>query len=607
MRFKVPFLRYALAGIAFLLPSVALTAVLPFLINAQPIRAKLVREIGSWTGGEVKLAGSVSVQDFFSLSVEAQDVEIGRFKAVPSIEGMKAESIVARIAWFNLLSGNFNFDKVRVQGAVVDVRANGPSDATRLLADLASGSQGAPFDAFVMEDSTIVLHSSDGKAERPLRVTNAIVRTAKSGSRLITSAGIVWKDRRANLATRSFRSMTASRMPFRVSISSDLLDASFDGDAVLASRPDAEGVLKFRSPDLAAAADWLEVDIGPAAVAHAMSASGDFTMAQEQATLTSAEISFAGQTAQAALTLKPGNKAPRLEGVLAFEHFDAMPLLAGRQNGAAKPQATAPFRIPIESDLRVSAKTLTWNGIQAGPAALVVTSKPERLTAEIAELGFLGGEMRGHIALDMTGPLPRATARLTGESLDAAGFLSLTKQRDWLSGEADVNVEAEATFDDPGQLFDRVVAHARVNFPEGGQMRLDIPRLATSALGESSGWNELDLTSAAFDRLRFDMTLQDGQISFGNVVLAAAGRQLSGRGEIDLAGRSLDWQFNFLPAGEPARDGRSARGTGASAAGSHVLIKGPWASPTIRRDGSPSSMLPGGDHAAGLEVSLSGR
>jgi uncharacterized protein involved in outer membrane biogenesis len=375
---------------------------------------------------------------------------------------------------------------------------------------------------------------------------------------------------------------------------------------VLAGPADADGTLDFRSPDLAAASRWLEVDMSPIAIARSVSASGDFTVSPEQITLIGGEISVAGQVAQTALTVKRGGKVPRVEGVLAFNALDVTPLLAAPREAPAATPAT-PFRIPLESDLRVSARTLSWNGIEAGPIAMTVAAKPEELNAEIAELGFQGGDMRGHIGLDMTGAVPRATARLTGESVDAAGFLRLAGQRDWLTGEADVNVEAEANFEAPSQIPGRLVARARVNFPEGGEMRLDIPRLATSAPGETSGWDVLDLTSAAFERLRFDVTLREGQISFANVLLAAAGQQLNGRGEIDLAGRSLDWRFLVQPTSETGRDGRTAPVKDASVTGSRLSIKGPWANPTIRRDSAASVQMKIGDHEAGLEVSLSRR
>jgi AsmA protein len=605
MRLKVPFLGYALAGIAFLLPSILLTAFLPFLINAQPFRAKLLRELGHWTGGEVKVAGAISVRDFFSLSIEAQNVEIGRFKTAAPIEGIRAQRVVARIAWFNLLSGNFNFDKVKVHRAVVRMRGDGPADTVDLLAGVVFGRRDTPFDAFQLDRTLVALRSVPGRPYRRLRVESAIANTSKSGRQLNASAAVVWKDLPARVTMRvAFRARSTARLPLRLSLESDLLSAGFNGEAALDGPIDAEGAVTLRAPHLAAAAEWLELDFGPAAIPGAVAASGDLTVSAEQATLTSAEISIAGQAAKTALTLKQGSTLPRLEGVLAFERFDPAPLL---DTWAQARDSARPLRIPVESDLRISAKTMSWNGIEAGPAALAVTSRAERITAEIAELGFLGGEMRGHLALDVTGKQPRISARLTGESLDAAGFLSLTRQRDWLSGQADVNVEAESAFDHPSDISQNVMARARVNFPEGGQMRLDIPRIAASALGESSGWDALDLTSAAFDRLRFDVTLRQGQISFANVVLAAAGRQVNGRGDIDLAARSLDWRLNLLPTIDQALVPPAASSQEAGASASRLSIKGPWSSPTIRKEMSPASLLKTGSGKAGLEVSLSGR
>ncbi len=605
MRLKVPFLGYALAGIAFLLPSILLTAFLPFLINAQPFRAKLVRELGDWTGAEVKVAGAISVRDFFSLSIEARNVEIGRFKTMAPIEGIRAERVVARIAWFNLLSGNFNFDKVKVHRAVVRMLGDGPADTASLLSGVAFSRRNTPFDAFQLDRTLVALRSLPGKPYRRLQVESAIANTSKSGRQLNAAASIVWKDLPARVSMRvAFRAPPVARLPLRLSLESELLRASFNGEAALSGPMDAEGAITLQAPHLAAAAEWLEVDLGPATIPGAVAASGDLTVSEEQATLTAAEISIAGQAAKTAITLKQGSKLPRLEGVLAFERFDPAPLL---ETWAQARDASRPLRIPVESDLRISARTVAWNGVEAGPAALAVTSRPERITAEIAELGFLGGEMRGHLALEVTGARPRVSARLTGENLDAAGFLSLTRQRDWLSGQADVNVEAESAFDHPSDIAQNVVARARVNFPEGGQMRLDIPRIATSALGESSGWDALDLTSAAFDRLRFDVTLRQGQISFANVVLAAAGRQLNGRGDIDLAARSLDWRLNLLPSADQTLAAPATSGQETDAGASRLSIKGPWSSPTIRKEMSPASLLKSGGDKAGLEVSLSGR
>jgi AsmA protein len=609
MRLKVPFLRYALAGAAFLLPSIVFAAVLPFLINAQPVRAKLLRELGAWTGADVKLAGAISVKDFFSLSVEARDVEIGGFKGLPSIESMKAEKIVARIAWFNLLSGRFDFDKIKISGAVFRMRVGGLREAGMLAADLLSSRRETPFDAMLLDDSVIALRAGGRKPYRRLEVKNVLARTAKSGKRLISSASLAWRGQPFRLTARTvFATPGTGRNPLRMEFASGLVAGSFDGEAALGSG-EAEGAFSLVTPDLAKAADWLELGVDPSALGQNASASGGLAISPEEITLTSAEIALAGQTAQTALTLKRGGAMPRLEGVLAFDRLDLTGMFTGEARSANGPAGVpTPVERVMETDLRISAKTLAWNGRQAGSAALVVTSTPERLSVEIAELMFLGGEVRGHVALDSLGRARRAAARLSAEGVDAGEFLGMADQRGWLGGKADVKVEVEAAWDDPSKIDDMLTARARVNFPEGGQIHFDVPKLARPALTPGSGWGGVDFANAVFERLRFDMSFRQGQISFANVVLSAPGFNVNGRGEIDLAAKSLDWGLTLLPR-DGERESAAADAGAGTASGSRLSIKGPWAAPIIRSQAASSNLSPKANNraAAALELSASGR
>jgi AsmA protein len=606
MRLKVPFLRYALAGVAFLLPSIVFAAVLPFLVNAQPVRAKLLRELGAWTGADVKLAGAISVKDFFSLSVEARDLEIRGFRGLPSIESMKAEKIVARIAWFNLLSGRFDFDKIKISGAIFRMRASGLREAGMLAADLLSSRRETPFDAMLLDDSLIALRAGDRKPYRRLEVKNLVARTANAGRRLITSASLAWKGQPFRLTARTI--FGTGRSPLRMELASGLMAGAFDGEAALGSG-EAEGAFSLVAPDLAKAADWLELGVDPGALGQNASLSGGLAVSPEEITLTSAEIALAGQTAQTALTLKRGGAMPRLEGVLAFDRLD----LTGMFTGEARPAGGStvpptPVERLIETDLRISAKTLAWNGREAGAAALVVTSTPERLSVDIAELMFLGGEVRGHVALDSVGRARRAVARLSAEGVDAAEFLGMADQRGWLGGKADVKVEAEAAWDDPSKIDDMLTARARVNFPEGGQIHFDVPKLVRPALSPGSGWSGVDFANAVFERLRFDVSFGQGQISFANVMLSAPGFNVNGRGEIDLTAKSLDWGLTLLPRnGE--RESAAADASAETASGSRLSIKGPWAAPIIRSQAASSSLSPDANNraAAALELSVSGR
>ncbi len=332
---------------------------------------------------------------------------------------------------------------------------------------------------------------------------------------------------------------------------------------------------------------------------------GPITASSDTAALNTGTIALAGQTAQAALTLDLTNAPPHLEGTLAFNQIDLKPLLSEAGMARLASARTGPL---IETDLRLSAKTATWQNFSAGETALTLASHSQRLTAEIAELDLLGGEVRGQIALDLGAPSTHASARLSVEGLDSVGFLSLVNQRDWLSGAADLNLEAEADWTDPAEIKDRLVARARVNFPDGGQICLDIPRLATASPGESDGWGTFEFTNAAFDKLRFEMTLRDGQLSFADVLLASGGRHVSGHGEIDLATRSLDWRFTFAPRAV-VQGGSTGKADAGRSVASRLSIKGPWTRPVIRSgEGPDNSMLATPQRAAAaLELSAPGR
>ena len=199
MRLKVPFYGYLLAGIAFILPSVVLAAFLPFLINAQPVRAKLLREIAAWTGAEVKVAGAISVKNLFSLTVEARDIEIGQFKNMQPVAGMKAERVEARIAWFNLLTGNFDFDKIKIQGAVIRLHGDRIRDPATILSSVVEGQQDSPFAALLIDDSLVAIRDGSRAPYRRLRITNVLAKTAKTERRLLLHAHVVWKDKPAAL------------------------------------------------------------------------------------------------------------------------------------------------------------------------------------------------------------------------------------------------------------------------------------------------------------------------------------------------------------------------------------------------------------------------
>jgi hypothetical protein len=95
-----------------------------------------------------------------------------------------------------------------------------------------------------------------------------------------------------------------------------------------------------------------------------------------------------------------------------------------------------------------------------------------------------------------------------------------------------------------------------VAITEGGQIRLDIPRLAESISGAAgisggtlNGWDGVDFTRADFNELRFKLILRNGMLTCDNVELSSANDIVKGAGLIDLPKGSLDWLFSVSPLG----------------------------------------------------------
>jgi uncharacterized protein involved in outer membrane biogenesis len=93
MRLKASFVRFALAVLAFLAPLAVLFTLMPAIINAEPVKKRLLQELREWTGSEVALAGPVAIESFVSLSLKARDIAFDGAKMLPSLKRIEARQL----------------------------------------------------------------------------------------------------------------------------------------------------------------------------------------------------------------------------------------------------------------------------------------------------------------------------------------------------------------------------------------------------------------------------------------------------------------------------------------------------------------------------------
>ena len=582
MRLKVPFFGYVLGIVGFLLPSIIFAGLLPSLINTGPVKARLMAELRDWTGGDVKVAGPVSVESFFSLTVDLRDVELGGIKGVSNITSVKASRLIARIAWGDLLLGNLDFDKIKIFDAVIRAKGGNTAEIGAALVSALAGVSENPFATLAVADSVIIFDGAQ-LSGRKLQISAATANLRKSDRRLGMFGKVNWKGEPISFRLTTNLPATdtpAAPVPVILDFDSRLLSGGFNGETSLKGALNGAGMLSMTTPNMPGLAKWTgwPLEEGMPGVVQL---TGLLNLAPDWVSLQSAAFAAAGQRATGDLTLKFAAEPARLEGALAFDELDFGPLWSetlGERLPAANAQSVARRMLTsLNIDLRISADALRWKQAVARPAAFTLTSQAGNVAAEIAELGLFDGSVLGHVDADLAREPTRLRARLTAENVDTGLMLDAVAQRPLLAGRADARLELEAEGRGAKQLLESAKAHARISFANGGTIPFDISRLAAASPAQgANGWSELGLSTAAFDELRLQLTLLGGELRCDDLNLRNASELIRGSGSVDLARQQVDWRFTVR---------RSARGDSGNAGvqpEASLSIQGPWARPTFR-------------------------
>jgi uncharacterized protein involved in outer membrane biogenesis len=559
MRLKALFFRFALGVSAFLLPIMVFAALVPSLINAEPVKKRFLQELRSSTGGEVELAGPVSIESFFSLSINAENVRFKGMKGIASFQDLSAAQIVARISWIDLLAGKLEFDKIKIQGAALAVNKMDRGQIGEALATALGAPARLAFTDLVVSDCRVTIYDAGQVAEAfDIQTVSVDLR----------------------------RSAREIRAKGQLSLDGDELSAKVTVRTLRAKdrKLSAEGKFQFAAKNSGSLSGLLglpphNILAGPASWSGAFEFSGD-RLSLRDMTLASGLADASGD-----LTVLTTPGGQRVEGSLAMSELDLSRIWSastGERHDAALTETLLTRIFDAETlDLRLSADRVRLKGLTTGAAAFTLTGDRGRLSSEIAHLDLLGGSMLGQADAEFRSGRLRAKARLTSENIGAAQLIALGFAEEWVTGELEADLEAETQGVNFDELRTAMRANLRVSFPEGGRMRLDPAQLARLAASETvEGWDRADLTWRSFSDLRFTVSLGDQRLRCSDLMLTSEAGTVKGAGEIDLAQGGLNWRLDISPA-ESAGIGQDG---GKNNTDTGLSITGSWSRPAFRTD-----------------------
>ena len=526
-RYALKWLLRGAAGLGVI--AVVFATALPYLVEVRTVRDGLVKNLSQWSGGPVSIHGPLRMKSFASLSIEAEGVSFAATPRLSPIGRIEAKSVTAILKVPSLLRGRIEFKKVSVaEPRFVLARRAGPSTPDHnssletIGAAVAFAGQ-SRFDRLELQDCTFLA----AKGER-----RAYSRQSAGTITVIRGPGSV----------------------FALYLRDQGLDASFHGTLSRTGNR-AIGAIRLDVPREHPAAERISAAVAPWEKGRGISIAGDLTLAGGRLSLDGATIGFDGRSAKGSLTFATLHGRALTEGTLAYDTLEWIP--AAQQGGTGSASAINPLQalIPAVSggedradlDMRISAEHFRAGPYEAGPLALALTSRPDLVSIDIAELAIFGGRIAGRLDYDPRRP-STLSVNANGSRLDSEALASASAWPIAVSGPVNLRLALEIPFKDglPAPELKAATGSFGIVFPAGGTLDGDVSKRLSEAF--ALGKSPWELNSGSFP---FTAASMDGVVTPSGVTLKldgeAAGNRIAGSLRIAMPGGQIAGKLTVSP------------------------------------------------------------
>ncbi len=391
-------------------------------------------------------------------------------------------------------------------------------------------------------------------------------------------------------------------VPFKMTIKSSVLNASFDGKFAALAPLALSGQLDATIPQLWRFTHWLGLESPESRVLHDVVIKSNFAWGKGVVAFDKAQISMDGQQASGTLSIRHKADRPALEGTLAFAAFDLQPYLRAMVPAAvtddklAASWSSAATRFPLvlhaDADVRLSTPKLQYGAVPLGQGAATLTIRSGKLHADIAELQIGGHKTTTQVTADMNGAYPRYSMRGKMDLANAGPFLAAIFGKEIIDGPAVAHVDLTGAGDTIAQVLRAASGKVGLTSGDGSRVPADAQALRTVSTAvnknvpEKQGWGELGNGTSPIgsldvqaDILNGAGILRRGSIQSGSVAIDMTGR-------IDFLARQLDMLVRSgtlkSPNVQNAKTSKAANVRADLHDGAGIILRGPWENPAIR-------------------------
>lgn len=395
----------------------------------------------------------------------------------------------------------------------------------------------------------------------------------------------------------NLKTMVPDRYPLSVHIASDAVNADFTGEWIRGNQ------LNLAAPTASISTDnfknLLQMLGGTQVAGQGLEqfrAKGTLAWTDATWTLDSADLVIDGNEATGGLSLTFAEGRPALDGTLAFSNLELTPYiraLPATLGFAENFMSWSRWLIGdptsrslvhhVDADLRISAASVTMNGMTLGHGAATVTMKDSKLLADLAEVELeneASGEAR--ISVDLTAAEPRYELRGSLEAADLGRLTRMVSGKEMVSGSGTATVQITASGATQQDFRKTLAGSGSLLMPDGGKIRFDVSSLIAAVKTGAPNWTQAASGSTDVESLEAKFVASEGLLTATDVEARTSTRQLQAEGTLNLSSNTIELSIVSAATSSP---------TAPPTSGEKLRITGPLLAPKITLENGPSKAL----------------
>lgn len=585
------------------------------LLPTERLVALASAEVARATGRTLTVRGPVTPSLWPVLGVSAGGVALSNAEWAATPQMISVEEAAVGVRLGALLGGRLEIDELRLTGPVIALEVSEAGEANWLPnrdapaeavpeaapdAPAAGGEVGDRGRALALGRLTLVIErgalsfedrlSDLAVAARDVAVT---AEAAASDAPLSVSASGALNGAPVALSA-TLDSLAAVLAGAQAGLTLDVEAAGarlrYDGSFTAAGATLA-GALDVAAPDLAALAALGGVALDPLVAGAALRADvafgDDRVLRLDGLAATAGEIAAGG-----AATLDLSGARPRVTADLDLGAVDLTPFLAGRGGaagdaagggaaGAGGGWSTAPIDLTglraADADVSLRADSVDLGQGALTDMALRAILQDGALALDIARLSLFGGGLTGRVTATAEDP-HRVTAALDLAGVRLRPILTRFAGVDRLTGSGALTTDLTAAGPHLDAMMRSLSGAASVRLTDGALMGLNVAGMVRQATGggAAGGTQRTD-----FAEIAASFAVSEGVARNDDLIFLGPLLRAEGAGSIDIGRRTLD--YRLTPRAVPTLEGQGGRADQQGLA-VPLIIRGPWADPSIRPD-----------------------